>query len=456
MKTIMRFIDPLLVALAAWLAYPLAQQTFILPEHYQEAIIHAVLITVIVFNACNVYEQWRGESFAVEIRTVLFAWGVVLISMLLLSTATKTTILYSRLWMGFWLICGIFLLLVSRLIINFTLHWLRSSGFNQRQIIILGTGELATQVTNQLTKAPWIGLKILGFFCENTTSNHNLRNTLPLLGDYDNVADYIKQHKVDQIWIAIPWYRKSTINRVLFNLRHNTVDIRMVPDIFSYRLLNASLSEVAGLPILNLSASPLSGTNRIIKALEDRVLAFMILVLIIPVMFFIALGVKFSSPGPVIFRQKRHGYDGKEVEVWKFRSMKSHREQEGKITQASHNDPRVTRFGAFLRRTSLDELPQFINVLQGKMSIVGPRPHAIQHNEYYKDEIERYMLRHKVKPGITGWAQVNGLRGETNCIEKMRRRVEYDLYYIENWSLWFDLKIIVMTLFRSFTDKNAY
>jgi putative colanic acid biosynthesis UDP-glucose lipid carrier transferase len=213
---------------------------------------------------------------------------------------------------------------------------------------------------------------------------------------------------------------------------------------------------VAGLPVLNFSITPMMGINRLVKTLEDRILAFLLLLLISPLMFIIAIGVKLSSPGPAIFKQRRHGWDGKPITVYKFRTMKVHREEKGQITQASKNDSRITPFGAFLRRTSLDELPQFINVLQGQMSIVGPRPHAIEHNEQYKRLINDYVRRHKVKPGITGWAQVNGWRGETNILEKMQKRIEYDLWYIENWSLWFDLKIILLTVFKGFVGQNAY
>ncbi|MBF0238873.1 MAG: exopolysaccharide biosynthesis polyprenyl glycosylphosphotransferase [SAR324 cluster bacterium] len=207
---------------------------------------------------------------------------------------------------------------------------------------------------------------------------------------------------------------------------------------------------------MNLSSTPIAGVNRIVKGFEDRIFAFLILLLISPLMLAVAIGVKLSSPGPVFFKQKRHGWNGKEVEIWKFRSMIVHKEEPGQITQATKNDNRITPFGAFIRRTSLDELPQFINVLQGTMSIVGPRPHAVEHNEAYKDIVDGYMLRHKVKPGITGWAQVNGWRGETDTIDKMKRRVEFDLHYIENWSLWFDIKIIFLTVLRIFFDKNAW
>jgi Undecaprenyl-phosphate glucose phosphotransferase len=216
------------------------------------------------------------------------------------------------------------------------------------------------------------------------------------------------------------------------------------------------MSEVAGMPVLNLTASPMVGFAKFLKGLEDRLLALLLLLLVSPLMVAIAIGIKLSSPGPVFFKQKRHGWDGKPITIWKFRTMKVHQEENGKVTQATRNDTRVTKLGALLRHTSIDELPQFFNVLQGRMSIVGPRPHAIEHNEFYKDSVSRYMLRHKVKPGITGWAQINGYRGEIDNLEKMKKRIEYDLFYIENWSVWFDLKIIAATLIKGLINKNAY
>jgi putative colanic acid biosynthesis UDP-glucose lipid carrier transferase len=221
-------------------------------------------------------------------------------------------------------------------------------------------------------------------------------------------------------------------------------------------LLNHSITDVAGFPVLNIRTSPMKGVNRLVKALEDRLIAAMIMLLISPLMLLIAVGVKLTSRGPVFFKQRRLGWDGRIINVYKFRTMHVHQEADGHLTQATANDARVTHFGRWLRRTSLDELPQFINVLQGCMSIVGPRPHALLHNELYKESVQAYMQRHHMKPGITGWAQVNGWRGETDTLNKMQKRVEYDLYYINNWSLGFDLKIIFLTLFRGFTSRNAY
>jgi putative colanic acid biosynthesis UDP-glucose lipid carrier transferase len=246
------------------------------------------------------------------------------------------------------------------------------------------------------------------------------------------------------------------VRAIFYALRHHTVEVRFIPEFRDMQLLNHRTSEVARHCAFDLSVTPMKGMAHFVKRVEDIVLGAVLSVLILPVCLVIALCIKFTSPGPVLFKQYRTGANGRSFKVYKFRSMKVHQEQDGKVTQATKGDSRLTPIGAFLRRTSLDELPQFYNVLQGRMSIVGPRPHALAHNEYYKELVESYMKRHKVKPGITGWAQVNGLRGETDTLEKMEKRVEHDLWYIDNWSLWLDLRIILLTVFKGFINKNAY
>ena len=264
------------------------------------------------------------------------------------------------------------------------------------------------------------------------------------------------REEVDEIWFALPLSAEARIREILGMLRHSTVTIRMVPDIFGNQLFTYTMTEVAGLLILNLSATPMNSFNRIVKHLEDYVVSIVILLLASPLMVLIALGVKLSSKGPVIYKQPRHGLDGTPFNIYKFRTMVPHEESGNQVTQAKKQDRRITPLGRFLRRTSLDELPQFINVLKGDMSVVGPRPHAVQHNRYYMERVDAYMQRHKVKPGITGWAQIQGWRGETDTLEKMERRVECDLFYIDNWSLLFDLKIIVITAFKGLMGRNAY
>ena len=453
---LMSLMDAALVAASGWLAYFLVHAQWALSDQYPFVILLACLLIAMLFPGFQLYESWRGESLEMELRRILTALGIVAFILLLLSAAIKVTAVYSRLWMSYWFAVSSILLISSRVALRSLLHYLRFQGFNERRVIIVGSGELADTVTDRLLNNRWIGLKLLGYFAESDGNPEDCDRRVPMLGTLDRLAEFLGHHQVDQIWLAIPWSQQKTIDQVLYELRHSTVDIRMVPDLVSYRLLNTSITEIAGLPVLNLSTSPLHGISRILKRIEDAALSLTFLLLLSPLMLLIAIGVKLSSPGPILFRQKRHGYDGREVEIWKFRSMRVHQEEGDKVTQATRNDARITAFGAFLRSTSLDELPQFINVLQGRMSIVGPRPHAVVHNNYYKHEIEHYMLRHKVKPGITGWAQVNGLRGETDTLEKMRQRVEYDLYYIENWSLWFDLKIVGLTLFKGFVNPNAY
>ena len=275
------------------------------------------------------------------------------------------------------------------------------------------------------------------------------------LGGFREVATYVNSHGIQEVYITMPLGSQPRIVDLLESLQGTTASLYFVPDVFGISIIQGRLEDMNGVPVVGICETPFTGTNELVKRLSDIVLASVILVLISPLLLFLALGVKLSSPGPIIFRQKRNGLDGEEIVVYKFRSMRT-QDNGPVVKQATKNDPRVTRFGAFIRRTSLDELPQFINVLQGRMSIVGPRPHAVAHNEEYRKLIKAYMVRHKVRPGITGWAQVNGLRGETETIEKMQARVEYDLEYLRNWSLGLDLQIILRTLRLMLFDRNAF
>jgi putative colanic acid biosynthesis UDP-glucose lipid carrier transferase len=323
--------------------------------------------------------------------------------------------------------------------------------------VIIGAGHLGAHVAQQITDAEWTGYHLRGFWDDNPQLQEKLLQGVPVHSIESGIGALLSGAlKVDEIWIALPLRAELRMQEVLNLLRHSTVTVRLVPDIFGFRLLNHSVTEIAGIPVMDISASPMVGMNRLIKAAEDRVFGALIFLLVSPLMLIIALAIKVTSPGPVLFKQMRHGWDGKPIKVYKFRTMYVHQESDGRVSQAKKCDARITPLGAFLRRTSLDELPQFYNVLQGRMSIVGPRPHALTHNLLYMDQIDSYMKRHCVKPGITGWAQINGLRGETDTLEKMKVRVEYDLFYIENWSLLLDLKIIFLTIFKGFVNENAY
>jgi putative colanic acid biosysnthesis UDP-glucose lipid carrier transferase len=295
----------------------------------------------------------------------------------------------------------------------------------------------------------------LGWFDDRSADRVDAAAESRLLGSLADVAPHVRSHGVKEVYITLPLGSQPRILELLESIQGTTASLYFVPDVFGISIIQGRLQDMNGVPVVGICETPFTGTNELVKRISDIVLASVILVLIAPLLLVIAIGVKLSSPGPAIFKQRRNGLDGSEITVYKFRTMRT-MDNGPVVAQATKDDPRITRFGAFLRRTSMDELPQFWNVLQGRMSIVGPRPHAVAHNELYRQLIRAYMVRHKVKPGITGWAQVNGLRGETETIEKMKSRVEYDLQYLRNWSLGLDLQIIVRTLRVILLDRNAY
>ena len=452
-----RFSDPLIVVAAAYLAYWIRFDQFnlALPKDYQLLLLFCLFSLVIIFPQFNLYASWRGQSLAKQARSVFFAWLGVVMLIIIILFGLKISAAYSRLWLGYWAVTGLFLLLNFRLCIYFVLQYQRSRGRNTRRIVLIGAGDLAKRVIDQVKNSPWTGYVIDGLFDDSSSLQGKEVGGFIVKGTLSEVELYLAANKIDEVWLALPLRAEKRMKEILYDIRHYTVNIKLIPDIFGFSLLYHSMTEIAGLPAVNLSDTPMDGGNKIIKAIEDQVLGLFIIILILPVAALIAIAIKLASPGPILFKQKRHGWDGRVINIYKFRTMEV-QEEGGEVVQAMRSDPRITKIGSFLRRTSLDELPQFYNVLQGRMSIVGPRPHAIQHNEDYKNKVDKYMLRHMVKPGVTGWAQVNGLRGETDTLDKMKRRIEYDLYYIEHWSLWFDIKIIFLTIIKGFVNKNAY
>lgn len=453
-----RVADPLIVIFSAIIAYSIrfSDSESLLPQDYRSLVLFAIFCVVLIFPAFNLYASWRAQSLIKQARTIVLAWFTVILLMIIILFSLKTSSDYSRLWLGWWMVLGLSFLLIFRMCIYGFLQHQRMKGKNFRCVVVVGAGDLGKKLINQVNDSPWTGFKIVGVFDDKQQLHGESIEGYTVSGGIAKMESFIASNHVDEVWIALPLRAERRVKELLFTLRHHTVNIKLILDIFGFSLLNHSMTEIAGLPVVNISDTPMGGSNQVVKALEDRLLALCIFILISPLLLLIALAIKLTSTGPVLFKQKRHGWDGEIINVYKFRTMKKHNEENGQVKQAYKGDERITPFGAFLRRTSLDELPQFYNVLQGRMSIVGPRPHAIQHNEIYKDQVNQYMLRHMVKPGITGWAQVNGLRGETDTLDKMKKRVEFDLYYIENWSLWFDLKIIWLTLFRGFSCKNAY
>lgn len=456
LTVISRALDVLAVLAAGVAAYALNVAHWPMPAQYRVALLMGCLLVLVIFPHFRTYRSFRGAYLLREFHDLTLAWFAVMSAMIVVGFMTNTAGELSRFWIGEWAILGWSLLVLFRITLRIALRIMRSQGWNQRRIVVLGAGKLGQEIVKRVKLAGWMGFDIVAFLDDNQQLHHETIEGVEVRGDLSKLDSLLEDCSIDEVWLALPLRAERRIKEALFAIRHHTAAVRLIPDIYGFHHLNHSVTEVAGIPLLNLRISPIMGINSLLKAMEDRILAALILLLISPLFLVIVIGVKLSSPGPIIFRQKRHGRNGQPVVVYKFRTMVVHEEQTGRVSQARKDDPRVTRFGAFLRRTSLDELPQFINVLQGRLSVVGPRPHAIAHNEQYKDRIGAYMQRHQVKPGITGWAQVNGWRGETDTLEKMEKRVEHDLYYIEHWSLWFDLKIVLLTLIKGFGGKNAY
>ena len=333
-------------------------------------------------------------------------------------------------------------------------HLVRLQGPPLRAVVV-GMNEQGCSLADRITSAPFAGIELVGFFDDRAPDRRFGSERHRMLGRIGEIASFVKAHRVQLIYLSLPMASQPRIKELLDALKDTTASVYFVPDMFVTDLIQGRSDSVCGLPVISVCETPFRGPAGVLKRIEDIVLASIILVLISPLLLVVGLAVKLSSPGPVIFRQRRYGLDGQEIVVYKFRSMRVV-EDGAVIEQARKNDARVTRIGAILRKTSMDELPQFINVLQGRMSIVGPRPHAVAHNEMYRGLIKSYMVRHKVKPGITGWAQVNGFRGETESLEKMEGRIRCDLDYLRNWSLRLDLLIIFRTVRLVFKDASAY
>lgn len=324
-----------------------------------------------------------------------------------------------------------------------------------RRAIIAGVNEHGLALARQIENSPFSTIRLNGFFDDRVRERVGNLTDYPLLGTIDDLPAYIEKHRIEAIYISLPMTTQPRILKLLDGLSNTTASIYFVPDMFITDLMQGRIDSVGDMPVISVCETPFTGVNGMLKRISDIVLSLLILALISPVLLIIAAAIKLTSPGPVLFKQRRYGLNGEEILVSKFRSM-SVCEDGDTIQQAQKNDSRVTPVGAFLRKTSLDELPQFFNVLRGDMSIVGPRPHAVAHNELYRKLIKGYMVRHKVKPGITGWAQVNGWRGETDTLEKMKSRIDYDLAYLRNWSLRLDLYIIFKTILVVLKDKHAY
>ena len=438
MALLAKVVDILLYLFSGLLVYYLSFSTFYLPAYYLISYIVAALLIVPIFSSFGVYASLRGRSFvAVYFKTLYPAFLVLMVSLAAIAFITKTGELYSRAWFLTWHAAAIFLLTLFRILLRQGLMYFRKRGFNHKKIVIIGESSLAHEIVKRTKSEIWIGFDVVSIIDQP---------------DLEKLSHDIQNNSIDEVWLMLSKLTREQVREIVSSLHKNIITIRYFPDILGSDLFNHSFDEILGLPVINIIESPMRGINRVLKALEDYILATIILIIMSPLLLVIALLVKLSSPGPIFYRQKRISWNGKEFDILKFRSMKINSEEKTGAVWAVPDDKRTTAIGAFLRKTSIDELPQFINVLKGDMSIVGPRPERPVFVEQFKHEIPAYMQKHLVKAGITGWAQVNGWRGNTD----LKKRLEHDLYYINHWSLWFDLKIIFLTFLRGFVHKNAY
>lgn len=427
-----------------------------IPDNYRILLVTAALIQFLIYTIYGVYRRF-GSLYQGCYRLTT-AWLLFLATLLAIGFVTSVSESFSREVFLLWVVIGYVVQIVSYACMYYAIGFYRERFAEHTECIIVGRGRLAEHLYNSINNNKWLPDKIVGFASyDESEINSSVEYIAPLLGDLRDIKAIIEQYDIKRVYIAVPLSQSSNVEGLHLDLLDANVDLIWVPDIYALKLLNHSIREVAGLPLIFLNESPITSTRTgiFVKAVMDRCVAALTLLLLSPFLISVVIAIKSTSKGPVFFKQDRHGWDGSVFKIWKFRSMHLHEEVNGEIRQATRNDSRITSIGQFLRRTSIDELPQLINVLIGEMSLVGPRPHAVAHNDYYDDHIDSYLLRHRIKPGITGLAQVNGCRGETAELEQMRQRVEYDVAYINNWSLWLDIKILLRTPFTLFS-KDIY
>lgn len=454
--------DLAMVVFAGILAYRIREQNFDLPAAYQIALALGTLLTLNYFHFARLYRDLSFTSTLEPLGRLALSWILVVVTLIFIAYFTKTSEDYSRIWVTLWLSLSFAGFLLLRSLAMLLVRRWRKTGQLTLNVAIIGAGGLARLLADHLTENHRTGIHLVGLFDDGKAALPEKIGEHAVLGTVDDLLDYSRDHKIDEVILAIPWSESEKLLGVLKKLHTLPSSVYLCPEIVGAPIPIHKFGKIAGWPMLAVQERPLSGWDLLAKTVEDYILGSLLLLLAAPLMLAIAIAIKCDSAGPIFFRQKRYGFNNRMINIYKFRSMRHTKESEAasaaeeELAQATQNDPRVTRVGRFLRRTSLDELPQLINVLQRRMSLIGPRPHAVIHNEQYAAIIDNYLSRHRMKPGITGWAQVNGFRGETDTYEKMQRRVQYDLYYVDNWSLFFDLKILFLTFFVPFMQENAY
>ncbi|HLT03257.1 MAG TPA: undecaprenyl-phosphate glucose phosphotransferase [Geminicoccaceae bacterium] len=459
LAALVRFADCVAVLAAGVLAY---LTRFVVFGDYQPrlavyALVIGTLMTAQVFHLLGVYDQRPQPNSIMHLGRAVAAWAIVILLLLALGFLTQTAEDVSRIWVLLWLAYGAIALILARTLLARRIDVWQQRGVFTRNVAIVGAGDLGLRFVDYLRRVSGNAVRIFGVFDDRRTRIPERVGDVPVLGTVDDLVRFARGNMVDQVVITLPPQAEQRLLETLNKLRDLPVDISICPVVFAPPgLMPRRVTLVGGLPLLDVLQRPYSRWGYLAKSIEDYVLATALLIVAAPLMLAIALAVRLDSPGPIIFRQKRYGFNNGTIEIFKFRTMQVDRDERDHAMQARRNDPRLTRVGRFLRRTSLDELPQLFNVLRGEMSVVGPRPHMVEHNQQYAALLDAYLARHRVKPGITGWAQVNGWRGETDTLEKMERRLSHDLYYIENWSLIFDLQILARTLFVGLIHPNAY
>jgi Undecaprenyl-phosphate glucose phosphotransferase len=458
LKNLLVLLDLSLLAIAWFGAYLLSAAAGFMPEEQLRGNVNNYVLWIVpiwgvwvgVFQAFDLYRPRRISSSASEVWDITKACTLTILSVSTLSFFINHPV--ARLAIAIFWLLSVTLMSSSRWVFRSFLRALRRKGYNKRHVLIVGAGRLGQELAEKFDRHPEFGMHVVGYLTRKSEKIGKALVRAPVLGTYDQAPSIIDAYTIDQVFIAVPLEEYGRLHKTILFFRERTVDVRIVPDIHEFISLGGHAEIFDGLAIITLQGSPLFGWNSCTKRAIDLVFSLLILSVTSPLMVVIAVAIKLTSPGPVIYQQKRVGFDGRVFNMLKFRTMRRDAEDETGAVWAKKNDPRCTALGAFLRRTSLDELPQFFNVLKGEMSIVGPRPERPELVERFRSEIPKYMLRHKIKAGITGWAQVNGLRGNTS----LAKRVEYDLHYIENWSPWMDLRIMWSTIFKGFINKNAY
>ncbi|BBP44501.1 undecaprenyl-phosphate glucose phosphotransferase [Thiosulfativibrio zosterae] len=413
-------------------------------------------LTIFFFltEAMGLYRKLRLGKFAQRIMVIFASTTLTFLLATFALFLFKESETFSRVVHVIWFVLSLFGFIMWRVAYRHTKEKLYKNGINLRKVAIIGLNPVGRNLLEQIKKYPELGLDFIGFYDDREPER--LEGDLsPLKGKVNDLLKLAQDGTLDSVYICIPLVAEARITKIIQTLSDSTVNVFMVPDFLLSTLIHGNIGNLGNVDTISVFEEPISGSKEFYKRSFDIIFSLFALVITSPILLAIAIAIKTTSKGPVLFRQCRYGLDGRKIGVHKFRSMKV-MENSDTVVQATKNDSRITKVGAFLRKTSLDELPQFFDVLIGNMSVVGPRPHAVAHNEEYRKLVNYYMLRHKVKPGITGWAQINGWRGETDTLEKMEKRVEYDLQYIRNWSLWWDIKIVFLTVFKGFIHKNAY